>query len=424
MLFPTGTGTPTLLDSLDIAGAKSVFIAGGSSSSGAYRVASTSGFQRPKLYKMNEDHSIQPVTSVDPAGKPIEKAVGPVGIWEINDDYFCLTLGSYGDDTESLAGFYLVRKADGKAAKITKEPWGASHSYKKPVQGDAHGMLYAVVLGTLYKLDPKSMSDKLVITTISSPTKEVLDSDFAVSPNGDAYTQGAIASDEPVPAGTIPRMTSFRFIKRFKPDGTAQIIKSSNTSLYFSRMWAGLNGTIFLAQENSQTPLQKIQIDPDDAARIVEIPDTMGFYSINYSPDGRPPSKLEVRAGDKVIRPSGSGFKVFSESEEKVSDVSLGLNTITRLQTYNKVFYALGKNESSQDTVVRYDPASGDQKVIYTADASMSIYDFAVLGDSEFILNAIRLTDASYVVVRVDESGALTELSADLPKMQQIVVFQ
>lgn len=400
-----GSTVPGAIERFEVAGAKSLFIAGGSSTA-PYRIASGAS-SAPALYRMNADHSFQRVASKDRSGKKFEREPSPLGIWDVNSDYVCLSFGANGEATKGLDGTYLVRKSDGKAAKIG--PPVSVESYQPPVQVDGSGILYFVAEGVLRRLDPKTMDDKLVITEISNRDREFVYQAFAVDPAGNVYTGGALLSGEPGPPGSrMPSMNGY--LKLFKAGGGVQILKSlENTGSTYGRFWTGANGRVFLEMAG----IHRAEIGADGKASLTLLPEAEAFLG-----------PMLVRVGDKLYSPSGTGFKVFSESEERTAHVAWKqLTTVTKLQALHKVFYALGKNSASTDVLVRFDPASGEEKLLYSADASLSLYNFAAIADAEVIVNALRLTDGAFLTGRV-EGGSFTELSADTPKVQQVVVFQ
>lgn len=405
-----GSTVPGAIDQFEVAGAKSLFIAGGSSS-GPYRIASGAS-SAPALYRMNADHSFQRVASKDRSGQKFERAPYPLGIWDVNSEYVCLSFGANGEATKGLDGTYLVRKSDGKAAKIG--PSVAVESYKPPVKVDGSGILYFVAEGVLRRLDPRTMDDKLVITEISNRDREFVYQAFAVDPAGNVYTGGALLSGEPGPPGSrMPSMNGY--LKLFKAGGGVQILKTlENTGSTYGRFWTGANGRVFLEMGG----IHRAEIGADGNATLTLLPEAEAFSGTAHS------GTMLVRVGDKLYNPSGNTFKVFSESDERTTHVTWSqLATVTKLQALNKVFYALGKNSASTDVLVRFDPESGEEKLLYSADASLSLYNFAAIADAEVIVNALRLTDGAFVTGRVEE-GSFTELSANTPKVQQVVVFQ
>ena len=96
----------------------------------------------------------------------------------------------------------------------------------------------------------------------------------------------------------------------------------------------------------------------------------------------------------------------------KVSSVSASATTVV----------ILGTDKDENTLVSSFDPATKEEKVLFT-DPNYQILKVTVASNGTVTLNALRLSDNTYVVADVKD-GALAVASSELPPVQQFLTLQ
>ena len=184
---------PHPLSSIDIVGAKALFLA--PSSVSALRFSAKETGTTNTLFKITENGLVVEVTLTDENGGEVTDEYTPSGIADAGDTYMIVTFESVPDYAVPA---FLVRKTDGAVFSLDNVGWprlsDRSFNNSKSVQTDSTGSIYysaneAAADAVVMKID---VSDPEDITAISwSPETDAPDW-FAISPDGHLAYAGRI----------------------------------------------------------------------------------------------------------------------------------------------------------------------------------------------------------------------------------------
>ena len=398
-LLPGSVSVSGVIDKLNIAGAKAIFITGGPGGS-PYRTQGTN--DGPGLYRLNQDHSITKVKPVDQGGKDHDDALIPHALEVVNADYLWLTLTnkpgvvtSADDPRMKLTGNYLVRRSDGKSVQL--------NDLSRP-KADGRGNLYAVRFGnmnlktSLVKLTPGS-GDTFAISELTNPEIEEV-SNPAVDRDGNLLATVRIKG--PNPEGKL---------RLYKASGGAQILDSSPNLNY----WAGRNGKLYYTTSGAMGNARQVSVTADGRVIIEDVKEG------EYPPNG----SLEVEMADRWLV-TGSGIATLTS----VTDTEIRSHRLTQVQQIQDLkasgthAYVLGKSPHGTNALIRFTPTTGDETVLLS-DGDYEVTAFSVGRDDEPTLYALRISDSAYVMGTIGSDGQFIIRNTSLPqRLTHIVHLQ
>lgn len=401
-------GSAAEIKTLGIAGAKELYITGGSAGRSARAAGDTQ-----KIFKITEDGYAEEVKYYDEDGNETTTTLQPTAIYPVNDDYICV---GFGYSSNSVTSAYLVRKSDGavfdmKNAGVPYVSNGGGFKNENPFKTDKNSNLYylaAVSSGSLYytkivKVDLGGIYS-LSGTDFSPATDYVYN--FAVDKNGNVIYTGYLTSD------------SSNRICRIKKSGGGL----ANIDLDYDPFWIGLDGNIYYynssdysySSENSTwtytCPIKKLEFS-DSGVKTESVYGNFSEWASFY-----PSSTYKLSLQDRIIMIYSllSNSKVYevynpTSSPRVVSFSDFSIKSVTAVASTEDFYYIAGTDSSSNTFLVKIDPQT-DSVTKLLQDNEYDVYAFTASETDGITFNALRMSDGKKIIGKVGIDGGAVKV--------------
>ena len=395
----SSTPTDSKLNKLDITNAKSLFIASNR----------TTKATSDKLFKITNDGYIEEVKSYDENGNEITLTIQPLAIYNVNKEYVIVC---FGFDDEYIESGYLVRKSDGAVFTLENAgyPIKPEFSFKngKVVFTDYSGNIYYAKYdysdnrrqGKIIKLnttDPNLITGETYSTFLDDVYKFVIDN------NGNAIYTGYMNSTETTLGAYVSR------------------IKKANGELYNELnitdhiFWLGLDGYVYYNSYNIDTNSNEIRkMVIDQSYNIITSPYSSLYVGIY------PPNTYKLELQDRIIfidsgSPGEPFFEVQNPSNQPrlITLSGLTFTYIIDVGCSSNYYYIAGRDENSNSVLIKVNPLN-DEYEFLTDPGVYEIYKISASENDEVLFNAMKMSDGSKVIGKIDSNGNLTILDESL----------
>lgn len=397
---PAGNGANLVeLARLDIQGAKSLVLAGKSTQQ--YRVAS--GAQETSLYKLNAADQLEPVLAIGNRGESLGPAAAMVQtLLPVNKDF--VFVGTYW-------GGHLIRLTDGKAVRVS-DPSYSSQPGEKPVQVDANGNLFVKSQNSLLRVQiPRPENpDQVTQTALTHDTVEEV-TRFVVDRSGLVLAETRQKAN--------PMKSSSRL---YKLDGT--VVPLSLYSLH--EAWVGRNGKIYAGAQTLSLGADDQPVFTSVSDRVPNASNTPEWHGISFQSHAQVDDYDVFASQSGYMHPGDSSVKanlhVIKDLEHRRVPLTQ-LTSIDSIAAAKQTVFAIGKASGSESRLVTYDLRTETERIAFE-DPDYLLLKVMANADDRPTLSALRLTDNTYVLGRLNPEGKLTILSAELPPVQQILTLE
>ena len=403
------TNASSKLGALDIADAKSLFIApapGTSSAAQGLQASETDDTKRKTLFKVTDGGVIKQVTYLDKNGKKVTVTQRPTAVHQVNATYLIVVF-------DHLDG-YLIRRGDGAAFSL--QEFGQLAGYRQhrnflnapEFQTDAAGNLY-------YRARANGAANPLAVVRIGVTNPQNLTArvyarvggsdveGFWVSPRGDViYGNGRNGTQFHRIGTTAGRV-------HILPHGTAM------------PFWLGADGHFkYINQSSDSKKVTTVEVEESDDVTSRHVTATGDIHTSAVS-------SYLFRFGSRTIAVDRNpdAWTPIVKLENGTSApgpvttiVSSEIETITTAFASPNYYYLAGKNAADEHVLIRVDPQSnatwsmlpeGDYDV-YKADAAKA----DASKNDVVTFNAQRLSDGKFVIGEVSPDGDVKILKDDL----------
>ena len=380
------------LAALDIAGAKSLFIAPAAGASSAAQGLQASNATRKTLFKVTNEGFAQEVTYSDEGGNSITLTKDPSAIYRVNATYLVVVFeDDYG---------YLIRSSDGAAFSLREvgnlalKPQYHNFLNAPRFQTDSAGNLYykarpnngAVVVIRVDVTDPENptaqtwarVAGKNIQTFWVSPPGHVLYSSFrnTVQPHRIRHaTTGRIYADLPEEHG-MPVWVG--------TDGDFKYVHSSTADR--------ITTAVIDASGNMSTPtVRTVNPLPITITTLSSYLFRFGTRTIAVDRDSSYSPIVELENG--ASSPRG-----------RISLPTSVIKDITDAFASENYYYLIGKNAAGKQVLIRVDPQTDATKSLLNPGE----YDIFKAGVSEtdvITFNAQRFSDGAFVIGEISSTA-------------------
>lgn len=423
-----GQGVVGALKSLGIAGAKSIYLATGkSSATSGYRTMAVD-LATGSIVRVEADGTTEGVQASDASGSAV--AIAPNYLVSPDPAFVYASLAGQGS--------FLVRKADGKVAKIDDAAMTggvAGTITDSPVQSDAHGDYFYSFAGRLVKVQTQlapaayrvssvfpgfRVQDAIdsVVKTFLSGDAEVAQPNLSVDRDGNVLlgftssaAKGPVARRLYTAAGTVVSLGTLPY----------NMVKLSN--------WTGYDGKLYTCVPvNGEDGIHRIDVSADGAAAPVLIPfapgnPTMGENGMPVPPAGAMtyPAYKATMADRDVFADSSV---VYSLKDGVTTAAAItGVTMISALKASATLAYVSGVTAGGLAVVESVDPSTHAEKVVFSG-AGYQLLTWTVSDGDKVTVSALRLSDNAYVVGEVKADGSLNALTTDGRQASMMVPLQ
>ena len=386
---------------LDIQGAKSLVLAGHGTNQ--YRVAN-GGPQGTTLYKLTASEQLEPVSAYGIRGDALGSgAAGIKTLLPINRNFVFV-----GSDW----GGHLIRLSDGKAVRVS-DPSYSGQPGSRSAQVDGQGNLFVLSQYTLYKVQIPS-PDKPDQVTKTALTHEAVEeaNRFIVDRSGLVVAETRLKSNRP--EGTT---------RLFKPSGGVAPFPAYS----LHNAWVGTNGKLYTGLEMLSlgadgqailTPVTEAAPDPDN---LLAMPYMSSFHHHGQLDD------RDVFGNAQMYTPPGesapkASLHFIKDLEHRVVHLKT-LSSIDSLAAARQTVYAIGNHGGSETRLVSYNASTGTERILFD-DSNYLLLKVMVGLDETVSLSALRLSDNTYVLGRLNSDGQLSVINSELPPVQQILTLE
>ena len=393
-----------LIGKLAITDAKSLLLADAPASS--YRIASSNSLKR--LYKVDSQGRVTSVEGLYDGGAQYpHQSLFFNYIENVNEKFVVVSVPGFGGPS----GTYLIRRSDGKAARISDRPYfnyasgGVFFEGLQATQADDLGQIYYNAEGTLIRLNPPSdeTSVQVAKTEMNRADLERVQS-FAVDRQGNVLAWVT---------GKTNRLRLYKagggFLNLSNLSNAGAIWRNRNSDLFVGGYSEGIS-RVSLMPDGTATASVIIDMAPKSNTHLAsraELPDQTVFLGKSgppYSPENPAPETkpyLFFLKGEETRKVELLRFK--NASRIKASD------THVYLLEGNRIGRFVVTTESEQD---------------FFNDPNVQILTFDVSPSDKVTISAIRLSDNTYVVGELSEDGKLSVLTSEIPPVQQLLTLQ
>ena len=379
------SGNSEPLSSIDIVGAKALFLA--PSSVSPLRFSAKETGTTNTLFKITENGLVVEVTLTDEDGGEVTDEYTPSGVADAGDTYMIVTFESVPDYAVPA---FLVRKTDGAVFSLDNVGWprlsDRNFINSKSVQTDSNGSIYysanhAAADAVVMKID---VSDPENITAVSWSPEPDAPNWFVISPDGHLAYAGRIKKAN----GGLHNM----------PEGV---------------IWVGLDGNFrYQDPEVDLNSIYTVHIDVDynlttSLVTGIDIPHLGWAYS-GYI----------LRLSDRVyIIPPGSNNPVEVENPtntprlvtiSEIDEISIAACSSTN-------YFLSGLDSSNNPLLLKVEPGFDTVTTLLPrAGVYYDIFKMVVSPDGVVTFNALRMSDGVKVLGEVDADGNVTILDESL----------
>lgn len=324
-------------------------------------------------------------------------------------------------------GTYVVRRTDGKSVRIDETPMynGMGAYMQAPVQADKIGNLYMNTYQQgLFKvaLPAELTSDELIKTSL---VKGELEQVQQYTVNHDGYLVAVVSAKTPGPGMTART-------RLYKPNGSVQNL---STNQYFGggNMWVAKDGTLYMHTHGpSGTGLHMFSVDSSETGTFVPVEGWSESYHLGMPympallPDQAVLSGIEYSRESNEEHPMGvdiyKSYLMFIKGAQATKEYLTKVYKVSSVSASAKAVVILGTDKDDNTLVSSFDPTTKEEKVLFT-DPNYQILKVTVASNGTVTLNALRLSDNTYVVADIKD-GALAVASSELPPVQQFLTLQ
>ena len=397
------TNASSELWALDIADAKSLFIApdpGASSAARGLQASDTDDTKRKVLFKVTDGGVIKQVTYLDKYGKKVTVTQRPTAVHQVNAAYLIVVF-------DHLDG-YLIRRGDGAAFSL--QEFGQLAGYRQhrnflnapEFQTDSAGNLY-------YRARANGSANPLAVVRIGVTNPQNLTArvyarvggsdieGFWVSPRGDVIYGSGRNNAQVHRIGT----TAGRVYTNL-PNGTSM------------PFWLGADGHFKYINplDNTKVTTAEVEENGDVTSRYA----TAGANILTSAL-----SSYLFRFGSRTIAVDRDphAWTLIAKLEDGTSSpgpvttiLPSEIKTITTAFASPNYYYLAGKNAADEHVLIRVDPQSDATRSmlpkgeydVYKADASKN---------DVITFNAQRLSDGKFVIGEVSSPGGEVKILKD-----------
>lgn len=403
---PTSSGSTGngLLGHLGITDAKSLLLAGEPSNS--YRIASGNDMKR--LYKVDSEGHVKPVEARYDGGAPMSHQWLTFNYLEnVNSQFVIASVQGFGGP----GGVYLIRRSDGKAARIYDRPYfpypmtGSFSDGTQAAQADDLGRIHFNADGTLIRLIPPSddSATQVAKTEINRSDLERIQS-YAVDRQGNALAWVT---------GSTSR------IRLYKANGGFQNLATLNSG---GAVWRNQKSDLFYGGYGEG--IHRVSLQADGTATSSLLIDISGHSNTYVS------SRAEL--SDQTIFLGHSGPPATSENPQPVSKPQLFFIQGDGVRKVELTRFPKAKQIKASESHVflleenrigRFDLATETEQDFFS-DPNFQLMTFEVTPDDRVTISALRLSDNTYVVGELNTEGKLSVLTTEIPPVQQLLTLQ
>lgn len=398
--------------SLNIAGAKSLFLAGLQQAAAGYRIMAAG--DQGGIFRLNADNTVSQIQPVDASGSTVTQGFTPDFLSGVSNDFVYLSVKEQGS--------FVIRKSDGKAAKIDDMPVGTA-SASMPVKSDRAGNLYYAFGGKVVKVTTPTLAaaygipgfrvqaeDVLVKTELTNDAVETADSELSVDPEGSII------------ATMRNKTTGDRTIRLFKQNGGARSLFTPSKGEQGIMHWTDRLGNMYATQNSTYSPaVCQVTVGADGTITTTPVVDT---YAYIFGGKGWNIPEHIAYLNDRTAFSYSSEIRVLKGTAQTLLDAAFyGYRPIQLLEASDTKIYALVTNTSGTSVIVKIDPETKAMSNLI-ADPNYQIFTMSVSKTDEVTVSALRMSDNTYILGKIDASGQLTVLNSTLPQVQQVLPLQ
>lgn len=396
------TNASSELGALDIADAKSLFIApapGASSAARGLQASGTDDTKRKTLFKVTDGGVIKQVTYLDKNGKKVTVTKRPTAVHQVNATYLIVVF-------DHLDG-YLIRRGDGAAFPL--QEFGQLAGYRQhrnflnapEFQTDAAGNLY-------YRARANGSANPLAVVRIGVTNPQNLTArvyarvggsdveGFWVSPRGDViYGSGRNNAQIHRIGTTAGRVYTL-------PSGTAM------------PFWLGADGHFKYVNPLANTKVTTVEVEESDDVTSRDVTATGNILTSALS-------SYLFRFGSRTIavdRDPHAGTPIVklengtSAPGPVANIVPSEIKTITTAFASPNYYYLAGENAANEHVLIRVDPQS-DATLSMLPEEEYDVYKADASKDDVITFNAQRLSDGKFVIGEVSSPGGEVKILKD-----------
>lgn len=380
------------LAALDIAGAKSLFIAPAAGASSAAQGLQASNATRKTLFKVTDQGFAQEVTYSDEGGNPITLVKDPSAIYRVNATYLVVVFeDEYG---------YLVRSSDGAAFSLREvgnlalNPQYHNFLNAPRFQTDSAGNLY-------YKARPDGDAVAVIRVDVTDPE----------NPTAQTWARVAGKNIQTFWVSPLGRVlySSFRNgaqIHRIRHETTGRIYAALPEENGMP-VWVGTDGNFKYVHSSTANRITTAVIDASGNMSTPTVP-TLNPLPITITTL----SSYLFRFGTRTIAVdrehlNSSVVELENGASSPRGRISLStgvIKDITDAFASENYYYLIGKNAGNKQVLIRVNPQTDATKSLLNPGE----YDVFKAGVSEtdvITFNAQRLSDGAFVIGEISSAA-------------------
>jgi len=410
---------------INIVGAESLFISGGTANGSASAVSlnNESNTNASTLFEITSDGYVQAVTYTDENGNPVTIQNQPVGVYNVNADYVMVVFGT---NTYNPQDAYLVRKTDGAVYETTPindnggpgmggmAPVPIQNYFKNssPVMADGNNDIY--FYGNRASTGNGGMSNTVykIINPATTPSIEdyIPTTDtvrtFTIDVSGNILYSGNLASDNSSQIDRIKTLNSA--LDNFSPDNETY--------------WQAADGNVYYLNHDNTNGYQIKKVTVDSSFNVIDTnygpsdntDDALWFtpwqsYLLNFSNETLIVSTNGGNSGPEKI------IEVYNVSHTPFTiDLSSTFNSITTTTSSNNYYYLAGTDTNNKGVLKKCAVSDNICSDLLTP-GQYDVYAMVVSTADEIVtFNALRMSDGAKIIATVDNSGVVTVLDTSL----------